>query len=263
MRALVILPSYNTGRLLAPVVEEVLHHWNPVWVVIDGSTDRSDVELEDRLGGADGLRILRMPVNRGKGAAFMHACRIAMNEGFTHALCMDSDGQHPAHEIGRFMKIAEANPSALVLGVPDFGPDAPPERVKGRRVGNTFANIETLWSGLEDSLFGFRVYPITPLLKVMRRTPGGKRYDFDTEAAVRLVWAGIRPLPLRTPVRYPSPGEGGVSHFKYLRDNVLLTGMHTRLLIELIVRLPFVIRNRRKWKRSAIAEHPPTKKTNQ
>lgn len=261
MKGLVILPSYNTGRLLTRVVEEALEQWRPVWVVIDGATDGSDVELEQRLGGAPGLRILRLPRNRGKGAAFMHGCREALKEGFTHALCMDSDGQHNASDIGRFMKAAKSCPDSLVLGVPDFGPDAPVERVKGRRVGNTFAHIETLWSGLEDSLFGFRVYPIAPLLKVMRRSPGGKRYDFDTEAAVRLVWAGVRPVPLRTPVRYPSAEEGGVSHFKYLRDNALLTGMHTRLLLELIVRLPSMIRNRRRWKRSALGDAPPTAKS--
>ena len=65
-----------------------------------------------------------------------------------------------------------------------------------------------------------------------------RRFDFDVEAAVRLCWQGVRPVNLPAPVRYYSVGEGGVSHFRYLRDNVLLTWMHTRLVLGALVRLP-------------------------
>ena len=83
--------------------------------------------------------------------------------------------------------------------------------------------------GHPDSLFGFRVYPIEPLIQVMRATPWMRRFDFDAEAVVRLCWRGIEPLNLAAHVRYFRAEEGGVSHFKYLRDNVLLTWMHARL----------------------------------
>lgn len=250
MKALVIIPSYNSGKLLLQTVEEALAHAQPVWLVVDGSTDGSDRELEFKLSGNAGLRILRMDGNRGKGAAVIHGCREALGEGYTHACVMDADGQHKAADIPRFLDRARETPDAVVMGVPIFGPDAPAERVKGRRVGNTFAKIETLWSGPDDSLFGFRVYPIAPLLEVMRHTLGGKRYDFDTEAAVRLMWAGLRPVNLPSPVRYPRAEDGGISHFKYLRDNALLTSMHTRLLVELLFRWPFFLLKRRKWKHS-------------
>jgi hypothetical protein len=42
-------------------------------------------------------------------------------------------------------------------------------------------------------------------------------------------------------VRYLTREEGGVSHFKYFRDNALLTWMHTRLFLEFLVRLPVLI----------------------
>ena len=83
--------------------------------------------------------------------------------------------------------------------------------------------------GIHDSLFGFRVYPIEPLISVMRRQPWMRRFDFDVEAVVRLCWRGVRPINLPAPVRYFRPEEGGVSHFNYWRDNVLLTWMHFRL----------------------------------
>jgi len=71
-----------------------------------------------------------------------------------------------------------------------------------------------------------------------------RRFDFDPEAAVRLVWAGVPPLNLPAPVRYLTPEEGGVSHFNYLRDNVLLTGMHVRLMVEFVLRLPVLLLRR-------------------
>ena len=72
------------------------------------------------------------------------------------------------------MEISIRHPAAMVLGVPVFGPDAPPERVSGRRIGNWFANLETLWGGVQDSLFGFRLYPLSPAVRIMEsiRTAG-------------------------------------------------------------------------------------------
>jgi hypothetical protein len=64
-----------------------------------------------------------------------------------------------------------------------------------------------------------------------------RRFDFDPEAAVRLSWAGVRAINLPTPVRYLTPAEGGVSHFRYLRDNALLTWMHLRLVAGALGRL--------------------------
>jgi hypothetical protein len=161
--------------------------------------------------------------------------------GFTHALTMDSDGQHPAELIGAFMSESMRYPDRMVLGMPVFDASAPRLRVKGRKVSNWWANIETLWSGIGDSLFGFRVYPIGALRTVMHRQIWMRRFDFDAEAVVRLCWRGVKPVNVAAPVRYFTPAEGGVSHFRYWRDNVLLTWMHTRLFFGFIVRLPLLL----------------------
>ena len=71
-----------------------------------------------------------------------------------------------------------------------------------------------------------------------------RRFDFDVEAAVRLSWRGVPALNLRAPIRYFSAAEGGVSHFNYWRDNVLLTSMHTRLFLGFLVRLPALLLRR-------------------
>ena len=158
---------------------------------------------------------------------------------------MDSDGQHPANLIARFMAASQAQPDAMVLGLPKFDSKAPKARVYGRRLSNVCANLETLWSGIGDSLYGFRVYPVVPLRDVMSRHVWMRRFDFDPEAAVRLCWEGVRPIQIEAPVRYFRADEGGVSHFNYLRDNLLLSWMHLRLFFGFLLRLPVLIRTPR------------------
>lgn len=243
---LVLIPSYNTGATLVETVRAARAAWAPVWVVVDGSTDGSDALLREATRDDPQVRIITLPRNAGKGSAVLAGMVEAQAAGFTHALLMDADGQHPADSIGRFMQASQAQPDALVLGRPVFGPDAPMLRVRGRRISNWWANLETLGAGIGDSLFGFRVYPIAPLLRVMQRSRWMRRFDFDPEAAVRLAWSGVKLVNLPAPVRYLRAEEGGVSHFKYGRDNVLLTGMHIRLMFGMLARLPWLMLRRRR-----------------
>ena len=218
--------------------------WTPVWVVVDGSTDGSAVALQAMAAQDSGLKVLVLPHNAGKGAAVLHGLDLALQQGFTHVLTMDSDGQHPAHLIAGFMAASATQPAAMVLGVPVFAADAPRLRVNGRKVSNWWANLETLWAGIGDSLFGFRVYPIEPLRQVMAGQRWMRRFDFDPEAVVRMCWRGVKPVNLPAAVRYFRADEGGVSHFNYLRDNLLLTWMHSRLLLGFLFRLPVLLARR-------------------
>ena len=241
---LVLIPSYNPGAKVFETVAAARRAWNPVWVVVDGSTDGTGEALQRQAAEDAGLKVLVLPRNAGKGNAVLHGARAALAAGFTHALAMDSDGQHPADQIPQFMAASQAAPRAMILGEPVFGPDAPLLRVRGRRISNWWANLETLWSGVHDSLFGFRVYPLAPLERVMRHQPFMRRFDFDVEIAVRLCWRGVRPVNLPAKVRYFRPEEGGVSHFNYWRDNALLTGMHIRLFCGFVLRLPWLVLRR-------------------
>ncbi|WP_041674945.1 glycosyltransferase family 2 protein [Ramlibacter tataouinensis] len=235
---LVLIPSYNPGPKVYETVRAARAQWSPVWVVVDGSTDGTPEGLRQLAQGDPGLRVLVLPRNSGKGAAVLHGLEAAAAEGFTHALTMDSDGQHPADLIPRFMAASQQQPGAMVLGKPVFDASAPALRVNGRKVSNGWANLETLWAGIGDSLYGFRVYPIEPLRQVMRGQRWMRRFDFDPEAVVRMCWRGVPPVNLPAPVKYFRPDEGGVSHFNYLRDNLLLTWMHSRLFLGFLARLP-------------------------
>jgi len=243
---LVLIPSYNTGAKVMDTVRNALAVWQPVWVVVDGSTDGTAETLQALAATTQALKVFILPHNQGKGAAVLHGLQQAATAGYTNILTMDADGQHPADMIPAFMAVSQKNPEAVVLGKPVFDASAPALRVNGRKVSNWWANLETLGAGIGDSLFGFRVYPVKPLRRIMERSPWMRRFDFDPEVAVRLCWHGVKPINIDSPVRYFSAEEGGVSHFKYLRDNALLTWMHIRLMCGFLLRLPLLL-----WRRMA------------
>ncbi len=247
---LVLIPSYDTGPKVYETVRDARAQWTPVWVVVDGSSDGTAEALVAMAAGDPGLRVLVLPRNAGKGAAVLHGLRAAQSAGYSHALTMDADGQHPVDLIPAFMAASQARPETMVLGRPVFDASAPLLRVRGRKVSNGWTNLETLGAGIDDSLYGFRVYPIAPLIAVMAGQRWMRRFDFDTEAVVRLAWRGVTPVNLAAPVKYLTAAEGGVSHFRYGRDNLLLTWMHTRLMLGFIVRLPLLV-----WRR--LAGRPP------
>jgi len=241
---LVLIPSYDTGPKVYDTVRAARAHWAPVWVVVDGSTDGTAEGLLEMASHDPALRVFVLPANRGKGAAVLHGLEAARAEGYTHVLTMDSDGQHPADLIAPFMAASMRRPDAMVLGRPVFDASAPQLRVRGRKVSNWWTNLETLGAGIDDSLYGIRVYPVAPLIEVMRGQRWMRRFDFDTEAVVRLAWRGVTPVNLPAPVKYLTAAEGGVSHFRYGRDNALLTWMHTRLMLGFVLRLPMLAARR-------------------
>lgn len=234
-----MIPSYNTGALLKVTVTEALQQWLPVWVIIDGSDDGSEALLEPlQAQYCDTFVVIKLAKNHGKGAAILAGITQAQEQGYTHVLTMDADHQHSANYIKQFMQLSIENPDAMILGEPVFDNSAPMIRVKGRRISNWWANLETLGWGIHDSLFGMRVYPIQDLIAVMHSTRWARRFDFEPEIAVRMAWRSVPIINIPTPVRYIAKEEGGVSQFRYGRDNVLLIGMHIRLFTGFLLRLP-------------------------
>ncbi len=251
---LVLLPTYNTGPRLFEVVSEVLRYWQPVLVVVDGSTDGSEKSVRELAQTEPALTVILLSANAGKGAAVLAGAQAASERGFTHVLVMDADGQHPAASVAEFMRASAQLPSAVVLGRPIFPANIPLERLHGRKITVGLVRFELLASMVADPLFGFRVYPVAPLLATLGPRRSGRRYDFDTEAAVRLGWAGVPLLNLAAPVKYFSRDAGGVSHFHYLRDNLTLVWLHVRLIAELLLwRWPAVLRQSHRWRAATAA----------
>jgi glycosyltransferase involved in cell wall biosynthesis len=242
---LVLIPSYNTGARLFPTVAAIRSKEWPAWVVIDGSTDGTGQKLAHMALNDPDLRVLVLPRNQGKGAAILHGLQQAHMHGFTHVVTVDADGQHSADDIETLVALSRAHPEAMVLGVPVFDASAPAERILGHRIANFWSDLVTLRSGIGNSLFGFRVYPIAPLLRIFEETRFMRGFDFESEAAIRLSWQGVPAVNVPTPVRYFRREDGGVSHFNYLRDNILLVFMYVRLLVVLPTRLRSILARRR------------------
>lgn len=243
---LVLIPSYNPGPRLVATITAVLEQWRPVWIVDDGSTDESTAMAQAIAARDPQVRVMVRPRNGGKGAAVATGLEAAIAAGFTHVLTLDADGQHPVDRVPRFMAASITQPDALVLGRPIFGPEVPLERLHGRKLSVGLARVEILGAGIDDPLFGFRVYPAVPLQRALAATRRARGFDFDPEVAVRMFWNGVPTLNVPAPCRYFAKGEGGVSHFNYLRDNLKLIWLHTRLLTQLLLwRWVFILRVRR------------------
>lgn len=234
----VLIPSYNPGANLLATVRGALAVWRPVWVVVDGSTDDSHAPVQELARREPGLRVIVRAANGGKGAAVLTGAEAALASGFTHALVLDADGQHPADRIADFMAASQRTPAAIVAGRPVFGPEVPKERLYGRQLSVGMVWFETHGRVIDDPLFGFRVYPLAPLVRAMRATRGARRYDFDPEVAVRMIWHGVPVCNIPAACRYLSRAEGGVSHFHYVRDNVRMVALHVRLVTQLILGWP-------------------------
>ncbi len=241
---LVLIPSYNPGPRLLSTARAALANWSPVWVVTDGSSDGSTAEIQKLAATEPHLHVIVRPINGGKGAAVLTASEAALAAGFTHALVLDADGQHPEERIPDFMAAARARPAALIIGQPIFGPEAPAVRLYGRKLSIGMVYLSTLGRVVADPLFGFRVYPLAPLVAAFRTTRFARRYDFDPEVAVRMIWAGTPVQNIPATCRYLSKNEGGISHFRYVRDNGRMVWLHARLLFQLLYSFPRVLRNK-------------------
>ncbi len=240
-----IVPVFNPGPALTRTVEGLLATGHPVRLHDDGSDASTRSVLSELKTAHPELGLTRWEVNQGKGAAVGALLRRAASEGFTHALQVDADGQHGLDAVARFLELGSSNPHAVIAGVPRYDGTVPAARRYGRLFTHAWVHFETLSFAIGDSLCGFRLYPLAPMMRLLDRGPLPARMDFDTAAIVRLAWEGVPVINAPVTVIYP---EDGVSHFHFLKDNLRLTRLHTGLVLGMI---PGLLRRRRARKAAA------------
>lgn len=236
-----IVPVYNHGATVGATVVALARHALPIYLVDDGS-DTATADVLDQLATSVGdVRLVRRPANGGKGAAVMSGMRAAYAAGQSHALQVDADGQHALDDISGFLAAAQEHPEALICGVPEYDASVPKGRFYGRYATHVWVWIETLSFAIQDSMCGFRVYPLAPTHRLIESVRLGTRMDFDIEILVRLFWRGVHIVNRPTRVIYP---EDGISHFQPLGDNLRISWLHTRLFFGMLPRLPLLLARR-------------------
>ena len=234
IRACVVVPVFNHGASATVLAQKLAPFGLHTFMIDDGSDGATRAALDDLAERHDWIQILSHCENLGKGAAVLTGLRAAQALGYSHAVQIDSDGQHDPDDIPRFLALAEADPKAVIAGRPKFDASVPKGRLIARHITHVWVWIETLSFSIQDSMCGFRVYPLEPVVALAARVRLGRRMDFDPEILVRLHWEGLSILSLTTRVTYPA---GGQSHFRLWHDNVLISWMHTRLVMGMLWRV--------------------------
>lgn len=224
-KVVVIIPTYNNGKTLGRVIEEVCFYSLDIMVVNDGSTDETSALLNEK---ADKCSVITHPVNKGKGTALRHGLCRAKEMGYRYAITIDSDGQHFASDIPHFIEAIEQTPDALLVGARNLSSDNMPGK-------NTFANkFSNFWFTLEtglklaDTQSGYRLYPLHRMN--VQKFYYTAKYEFELEALVFAAWKGtiVRNIPVH--VYYP-PQEERVSHFRPFQDFTRISILNTILVL--------------------------------
>jgi glycosyltransferase involved in cell wall biosynthesis len=107
----VVMPAYNEGEAIRPVVDGLLARGHQVVVVDDGSR----VPLLEVLHGTS-VHLLRHVINLGQGAALQTGIRYALAHGAGIIVTFDADGQHQSTDIDALTEPIRAGRAEVALG---------------------------------------------------------------------------------------------------------------------------------------------------
>jgi uncharacterized protein (DUF2062 family) len=222
-RICVVIPVYNHGLTVQSVVrgaKAIL----PVIAVNDGSTDATPAVLEAERA----ISIVTLPRNQGKGAALRAGFARAEELGFTHAITIDADGQHPASALADFAAACRRQPQAFIIGVRDLAKaGAPFARRATNRLSTFWFKFET-GVRLADTQCGYRCHPLEAL-RPLRVTSG--RYAYELEILVKASWSGVPLVAQAVEADYAAP-TSRLSHFRPWRDLAEISWLHSKLSLQ-------------------------------
>ncbi|MCB5183732.1 glycosyltransferase family 2 protein [Methylobacillus gramineus] len=233
-----LIPIYNHQSTIVSTVDKLAAYGLTIFIVDDGSDLATQQVLAKLASDQPLVKLYRLPVNAGKGAAVMHGMEHAYASGYSHALQIDADGQHDVADVPRFLEQGQLHPASVICGKPIYDDSVPKGRLYGRYLTHFWVWIETLSFQIADSMCGFRLYPLTATCKLINQSHIPRRMDFDIAIVVHLAWLGLGFINLPTRVIYP---VGGLSHFRMWQDNLNISKTHTRLFFGMLKRLPCLL----------------------
>lgn len=237
----IVVPVYNHPQGIQEVCKGLSDHNIPCLLIDDGSDAECRAVLSHLSATYAWVNLLTFPANRGKGAAVCAGLEWAAQQGFSHALQVDADGQHDLSDLPEFLAASRRRPDAVITGT-RVADGISAARHYGRKLTDWLVWLETLATQIEDSMCGYRLYPLPSTMALLRQQKIGARMDFDTDILVRLSWRGIPVEQISTRVIYR---EQIPSHFRMFRDNLRMTRLHIVLVLGMLARSPVLLR--RKW----------------
>lgn len=222
LKICVIIPTYNNAGTLHHVVSDVLNYSSDVVVVNDGSTD-STAQILDEF--KDSINIVSYEKNQGKGYALKTGFKKALELGYEYAITLDSDGQHYAEDLPKFIKEIGENYGSLIVGERDLSN----VDINGKSsFANKFSNF-WFWvqtgRKLKDTQTGYRAYPLRKLYGLSLLT---SRYEAELGLLVFASWNGVEIISMPIKVYYPPQSER-ISHFKPALDFTRISILNTIL----------------------------------
>ncbi|GMT49637.1 MAG: hypothetical protein IEMM0008_1176 [bacterium] len=231
----VIIPIYNNVKTISKVIDQCLTHTKSIIVVDDGSDDGSTEIILSK-----NVFHYKLPRNQGKGEAIKRGFKIAIDQGYNHAITIDADGQHFPDDIPRFIELSSRHPDTIIIGTRSINENLS----AGTKIGLFFSNLffpVCTHQKCQDTQSGYRLYPIIELdsLKLSSR-----RYDFEIELLVKACWVGVEIVHLPIVAYYDDPKER-ISHLKVGRDGLRGTIIYTKLIIMSIFKLPAILKKQK------------------
>jgi glycosyltransferase involved in cell wall biosynthesis len=226
-----LIPVYNHGKTVEKVITSIQGFGISTVILIDDGSNAETKEILATLSRKyENVILHTMAKNSGKGAAVISGFEIAKQNGFSHAFQIDADSQHDTNAIPLFLKAMAEHPAGVIVGTPTYDESVPKSRFFGRKITNFWVMLETLSKDIIDAMCGFRIYPVEKCCNLSNKIIA-KRMGFDIEILVKLYWSNVKPHFYPVKVFYP---EGGVSHFRMIKDNAEISLLHAYLFLGML-----------------------------
>src|SRR6476661_3818420 len=208
----VVIPAYNESEnihhVLGALPERVCDLPLHAIVIDDGSADRTTEAAR-----AAGAAAIRLPMNRGQGAALRTGYRLALVTGAEIVVTMDADGQHQPSELSRLVGPIVAGEADVVGGSRVLG-EADPNHAARELGVKLFAQLLSLltWSKVTDPACGYRAVRTEALRGLEFRQDQFHNSEFIVEASKK----GLRSMEVPVTITQRISGVSKKpAHFRY------------------------------------------------
>ena len=215
MKKIILIPAYKPDATMTDLVSSLHSRGFSVVVVDDGSGAEYAAMFEKAKPFAD---VVGVEKNGGKGAAIKKGLTY-ISEHFASPFTVvtaDADGQHSVEDIINVAELAQQSPDALVLGCRTISRDIPLRNWLGNVYTKAVFRLSTGRS-ITDTQTGLRGFSDKTIPFMLAQK--GSRYEYEMNVLLWWVRGGmpVKEVPIRTLYF-----EGGVSHFKAIRDSVII-----------------------------------------